>query len=332
MPGTGRADEVSETAAIILAAGKSTRMKSDRPKVLHEVCGRPMLAFPLAACRLAGAEPILIVVGHGGEAVRQAFDGEGDVEWVTQPEQKGTGHAVACCRSALESFDGNVLVLAGDMPLVRREPLVRLVEVREQRQAALSLATALLDDPAGYGRIVRDEAGEIVEIVEERDCTPAQREIREVNPSYYCFDAGVLFEAVGAVDASPKSGEVYLTDLVSVLRSRGLRVCAEVTVPAEEALGVNSRLDLAMVNRVMQDRIQLGLMQEGTTIVDPDNTWIEAGVTVGRDTVIHPFSTIGADAVIGERCRIGPFARIGAGEVVASGSVVEAGSVKGATT
>jgi bifunctional UDP-N-acetylglucosamine pyrophosphorylase/glucosamine-1-phosphate N-acetyltransferase len=297
-------------------------MRSDRPKVLHEICGRPMLSFVLNACRSVGVDRLLVVVGHGREEVRQAFDGDAGATWVQQEPQQGTGHAVLSCRKALEGFAGSVLVIAGDMPLVRRETLSGLLSSRQESGCALSLATTTLEDPTGYGRIIRNSKGELDAIVEQRDCTPEQRRIREVNPSYYCFDAAALFRALDRVAPDPATGEWYLTHTVRILKESGEGVSARVSLPAEEAMGINSRLDLAVVGRAMQDRIQLGLMQEGVTIVDPDNTWIDADATVGRDTTIYPFSFLGAACDIGAGCRIGPFAHVPAGETVEDGTVI----------
>jgi bifunctional UDP-N-acetylglucosamine pyrophosphorylase/glucosamine-1-phosphate N-acetyltransferase len=312
-----------ETAAIILAAGKSTRMKSDLPKVLHEICGRPMLSFVLRACRLAGVDRLLVVVGHGREKVVQAFEGEsGDITWVYQGEQKGTGHAVLCCREALGNDAGSVLVIAGDMPLIRRETLAELLAHRERSGDAVTIATTNLADPTGYGRIIRDAQGRLEGIIEHRHCTPEQRAIAEVNPSYYCFDAKLMMSALRDVQPDSAAGEIFITEAIRILKSKGHGVSAQVSAPAEDAMGINSRLDLATVGRAMQDRIQYELMAEGVTIVDPDNTWIEVDAVVGRDTVIQPFSFIGAAASIGTGCRIGPFATIGSAEVVDDGAVV----------
>lgn len=322
---------MSVSAAIVLAAGKSTRMKSGLPKVLHEVCGRPMLAHVLGACRLAGVDRVIAVVGHGKEKVIERFKGETDIEWVEQKAQKGTGHAVRCCSKAIGDFDGNVIVIAGDMPLVRRGPLAALLESREQTGDALAIATTVLEDPTGYGRITRDSEGKLEAIVEHNDCTHEQREIREVNPSYYCFDSKRLFSALEKLKPDGNKGEYYLTDLVRVFRKAGEGVSAMIDVPAEDAMGVNSRLDLAQVGRVMQDRIQLGLMSDGVTIVDPDNTWIESDASVGKDTIVYPFSVIRSGAMVGSRCKIGPFACIGKGKTVADDSVVGAESGGGVT-
>lgn len=313
---------MGEVAAIVLAAGKSTRMRSELPKVLHEVCGRPMLAYVLSACRLSGVDRILVVVGHEKERVMERFSADRDLTFIEQPEQRGTGHAVMCCRDALAGFDGSVLVVAGDMPLVRRETLADLVETRVERDDALTIATTELEDPTGYGRIVRGREGELVAIVEHRDCTDEQLAIHEVNVSYYCFDARKLLAGLSRLTPNAAKGEYYLTDLVTRFREDGERISAVVKVPAADALGINSRLDLALVSRAMQDRFQRNLLGEGVSIVDPDNTWIEADVSVGSDTVIYPFSFIGQGATLGEGCRVGPFAHVRPGEMFDDGAVV----------
>ncbi len=309
-------------AAIVLAAGKSTRMQSELPKVLHEVCGRPMLAYVLSACRLSGVDKILVVVGHEKERVVERFAADRDLVFIEQDEQRGTGHAVMCCREALAGFEGSVLVVAGDMPLVRRETLSDLVDVRVERGDALTIATTELDDPTGYGRIVRDARGDLVSIVEHRDCTETQLAINEVNVSYYCFESSRLMNGLSRLKPNASKGEFYLTDLVRMFRDEGSKVSAEVKVPPADALGINSRLDLAMVSRAMQDRFQRALLNDGVSIVDPDNTWVEADVSVGTDTVIYPFSFIGQGATIGEGCRVGPFAHVKPGENCEDGSVV----------
>ena len=320
---------MGDVAAIILAAGKSTRMRSGLAKVLHEVCGLPMLGFALSACRLAGLDRLIVVVGHHKDEVIRRFATQRDVTWVEQSEQKGTAHALLCCRDALAGFVGSVLVLAGDMPLVRREVLMELVEARKQSGAAMTLATSVLENPSGYGRIVRDAGGDLESLVEDRNCTPQQREIREVNPSYYCFDAQRLFPLLERIEPNPVKGEYYLTDVVGILCRDGRKVSATIRVPPEEAMGINSRGDLATVGRIMQDRIQHDLLEEGVTIVDPGTTWIEAEAAVGPDTTIHPFTFVGAGATIGAGCRIGPFARIGKGETVAEGTIVAPGASTG---
>ena len=310
------------TAAIILAAGKSTRMVTDLPKVLHEVCGRPMLAYVIDACRAARIERILSVVGYRKNEIVEAYRDQVDITWVDQTEQKGTGHAAMVCRDALADFDGNLVVIAGDMPLLRSEMLDLLISTHEKQNSAVTLATAVLDDPTGYGRIIRDEYGNLQGIVEESDCTDEQRRIQEINPSYYCFDKKLLFAALEKIRPDNVRGEYYITDALHILVQEGHRAIAITAVAAEEAMGVNSRFELAEASRIMQNRIQRELMQNGVTIVDPPNTWVDIRAEIGRDTVIYPFSYIHGRMKIGRRCSIGPFAYLREGTVLEDDVVV----------
>ncbi len=313
---------MSERVAIILAAGISSRMKARVSKVLHEVCGRPMLAFVLDACRAAGAGKIYIVVGSGAEQIKERFASEKDVVWCRQDEQKGTAHAVLCCKEQLADFEGETFVICGDMPLVQAQTLKALIERRRESGAALVMATAKLDEATGYGRIKRDEHGNIAGIVEHNDCTAEELAIKEVNPSYYLFDNKVLFETVAKVGFKNAKKEYYLTDATSIILAAGLKVEAVTCVGPDEAMGVNSRQQLGRICRVMQGRIQQKLMDKGVTIVDTDNTWIAAGAEIGRDTVIEPFTYIGGGARIGQGCRIGPFVYLSDSAVIEDGSTV----------
>ncbi|HOW69814.1 MAG TPA: NTP transferase domain-containing protein [Phycisphaerae bacterium] len=310
------------TAAIILAAGKSTRMVTNLPKVLHEVCGRPMLSYVLDACRAADIQRLIVVVGYQREQVVEAFSKEAGLTFVAQTDQKGTGHAAMMCREALADFEGNVVVIAGDMPLVRAETLQLLIGTHRKQNSAVTLATAVLEDATGYGRIVRDEYGNLQGIVEESDCTPEQKQIKEINPSYYCFDKALFFDALNQIEPNNVKGEYYITDALHILVQRGHRAIAITAVKAEEAMGVNSRAQLAEVGRIMQNRIQAQLMQNGVTIVDPANTWIDIRAQIGQDTVIYPFSYIHGRVKIGSRCVIGPFAYLRDGTAMEDDVVV----------
>ncbi len=314
-----------QLAAIILAAGRSTRMKTDLPKVMHELCGRPMLAYVLDACREAGIETFHIVVGFGKDAIINAFKDEPGVHFVEQKEQKGTGHAVLMCEEAFRSFNGDVVVIAGDMPMVRSQVLQTLVSGHQATGAAASIATTVLDNPTGYGRIVRDAAGDFERIVEHKDCNPKELAIREVNPRYYCFDARNLFAALPKIKPNNAKGEYYITDVLTILRDEKKSVRAATTLPAEDAVGINSRSELADVSKVMQRRIQSHWMETGVTIVDPGTTWIESGATIGEDSIIKPFTFIEVNARIGEKCVIGPYACITAGAQVENGQSVGPG-------
>jgi bifunctional UDP-N-acetylglucosamine pyrophosphorylase/glucosamine-1-phosphate N-acetyltransferase len=301
------------TTAIILAAGKSTRMKSRRPKVLHEVCGRPMLDHVLRACYAAGCQRIICVVGHGKEEVLSIFGEDRRITWVEQVEQLGTGHAAQMCVTELkkiggEAHRGDVFILAGDGPLIRGDVLKTLLQAHHDEHAAASMATAVLDDPTGYGRVIRDEQGNFIEIIEQLDATPEQREIREVFPSYYCCRIDDLLFALSKLTNNNKKGEYYLTDIFGILRKDDRKVAALQVVAADDVIGVNTRQHLADVDAIMQDRIQRQLRESGVTIVSPINTYIEAGVTIGNESVIEPFTFIGRDSSIGRDCTIGPFA------------------------
>ncbi len=316
------------STAIILAAGKSTRMKSRRAKPLHEICGRPMLDYILRACFDAGCSRIIVVVGYGKDEVIAAFGHDKRIHFVEQTEQLGTGHAVRVCEPELKQVHGDVIILTGDVPLVRGQVLQTLIASHRQDHAAASLATAMLDDPTGYGRILRDDAGEFIEIVEQIDCTPEQRDIREVFPSFYCVKIEELLWALSQLKNNNKKGEYYLTDIYAHLRRAGKKVVALQAATAEDVLAPNSRQELAMADAVMQERIQKQHRDAGVTIVSPANTYIEDGASIGPDTIIQPFTFIGRDANIGDGCVIGPFAVVTREAIVPDGSNI-AGNVSG---
>ena len=308
-----------DLAVIILAAGRSTRMKTEQPKVMLDICGRPMLSHVLTACRRAGIQDAYVVVGFGKDRIVEAYESDRDIHFVEQREQRGTGHAVSMCADALKDFDGDVVVIAGDMPMIRPQTLRDLIESHRAAHAAASLATTFLDDPTSYGRICRNAADDFEKIVEHRDCTPQQLEIQEVNPSYYCFDASSLFAALPRIGSANAKGEYYITDVLEIMRDDGKPVQATTTVPAADAVGINSRADLAEVARLMQQRIQTGWMDEGVTIVDTGTTWIDSRAEIGPDSVIKPFTCIEGNARIGSGCVVGPYAYVTEGVVVEDG-------------
>jgi len=310
------------STAIILAAGKSTRMKSKRPKPLHEICGKPMLHYVLEACYEAGCHRVLVVVGYGKDEITAEFANDRRITWVEQAEQLGTGHAARTCEPYLRDFHGDVFILAGDGPLIRAEVLRTLQIAHHEEQDAASMATAILDDPTGYGRVIRDENAQFVEIVEQIDCSPTQREIREVFPSYYCVRSADLLFALARLKNENKKREYYLTDIYAILRTAGKKVVAVQAVTAEDVLAVNDREQQAQVDAIMQDRIQRRVREGGVSIVSGLNTYIEAGARVGPDSLIRPFTFIGRDASIGADCVIGPFARVPREAIVREGSVV----------
>jgi len=315
-------DTKKPLAAIILAAGQSTRMITDLPKVLHEVCGRPMLAYVIDACHAAGIKDICVVVGYGKEKIIERFTDQADITWIHQAEQKGTGHAVLCCKDHLAKFDGNCVVVCGDGPLLRLHTLSQLIDKHNEEHSAATLATAILPDPTTYGRIVRDAYGNLQGIVEQADCSGEQLKINEVNPSYYCFDCQTLFWALGRVRPDNVKNEYYLTDALRIIIQSGKRAIAITAVDPEEVFSINSRRQLAEVSKVMQARIQEHLMTSGVTIVDPANTWIDARAQIGKDTVIYPFTYIHGQVTIGSACQVGPFAYLRDGTVMEDHAVL----------
>lgn len=315
--------------AIILAAGQSKRMKSALPKPLHDVCGKPMLDHIFTACFEAGCTQLIVVVGHGKEQVIARFSDDKRIHFVEQTERLGTGHAVRVCEPELKKLSGSsdVFVLAGDGPLIRGEVLRTLRQAMHDDKAHAALATAVIDDATGYGRIVRDDNGDFVSIVEHADATPEQREIREIFPSYYVFRAEDLLLGVSKLKPNNKQGEFYLTDAYALLRGEGRKVVAVQAVPAEDVLSVNTRQQLADVDMLLQDRIHRLHREAGVTIVSSASTYVEAGCSIGPDTVIQPFSYVGRDSSIGSNCVIGPFACVPRESVVPDGTHL-AGNVR----
>lgn len=310
--------------AVVLAAGKSTRMKSDLPKVLHELCGQPILSYVLDALHEAGIDRRLLVVGFGADLVREQFGDQPGVEFVHQAEQKGTGHAVMVCQEELGHHQGPVLLLAGDGPMVRAEMLKAMLDRFAESKAKALLATAVVSDPFGFGRIIRDSAGNFERIVEQKDGTPAELAIREINPSFYVFDGPTLFETLQHLKPNNAQGEYYVTDVPGIMRENGHLVLAENLATEVDIFGINHRRHLAQAHVLMQDRIQGRHLDAGVTIVDARNTYIDARAKIGRDTMILPFSVIGGPVEIGAGCQIGPFAHLRAGTVLADNVTVGA--------
>jgi bifunctional UDP-N-acetylglucosamine pyrophosphorylase / glucosamine-1-phosphate N-acetyltransferase len=307
--------------AVVLAAGRSTRMKSVLPKVLHEVSGRPLIEFVLDAVNSAGVSRTIVIVGHEADRVRKALSGRPNVEFALQAEQKGTGHAVMMCRDALASHRGVVLVLMGDAPLIRAESLSGLISDLATNNAACVIGTAETENNFGFGRIVRDRQGNFLRIVEQKDATPEEAAIREINVGCYAFDGAALFSALDRVKPANQQGEYYLTDVCEILRTDGRTVMAAKRLTITEALGVNTRAQLVDVHRVLHQRHCEKLMAEGVTLVDPLQISIDVRATIGPDTVIHPFTAIIGTAVIGKGCRIGPHAVVDSA-VIPDGTIV----------
>src|SRR5215472_8435420 len=294
---------MSVITAVILAAGDATRMRSSRPKVLHELCGRRLIDYPINAAAALGAR-VVVVVGRHADLVIEAVKAATDAVFVEQKERLGTAHALLQAREACGQDDGVVLVLPGDMPLLSEATLRRLVERHRASGAAMTVLTADLDDPTGYGRVVR-EAGRPVAIVEHRDATPDQRKIREVASSTYCFDSRHLWTALAKVTPQNQQGEYYLTDLVAILRQDGRVVEAVKMEDPREGMGVNDRRQLAELAALIRRRTLERLMLAGVTVLDPANTYVDDTVEIGADSVLHPGVILEGRTKVGAECVIG---------------------------
>ncbi len=298
---------MSDLVAIILAAGKGTRMRSKYPKVLHKVGGKPMLQHVIDAADAAGCSEKGLIVGHEAEMVEAMVGAQGKI--VLQAEQLGTGHAVMQAAQALQGFTGTALILCGDTPLLDGAELKKFCEAHTESGAAATVLTAVMDDPAGYGRILRDADGNVQGIVEQKDATEAQKNIKEINTGIYCMECPQMFDVLATLTNDNAQGEYYLTDVLEKLNQAGARVGGVVTADSDMVMGINSRKQLAAAEGVMRQRILDRLMDAGVTIMDPASTFIESSVKIGRDTVIYPYTWLEGATEIGEDCEIGPNAR-----------------------
>ena len=298
---------MSELISVILAAGKGTRMKSALPKVLHKVGGKPMVQHVLDAAKEAGTTRNVIVIGFGGEKVKETIGEQAEI--VVQAEQLGTGHAVRQAEGVLSGVEGTVLVLCGDTPLLTGSLLKKLCKEHEVSGAKATVLTAIMPDATGYGRIIRDKAGNVAKIVEHKDATEEERKVQEVNSGIYCFDKKALFDALTKVGCDNAQGEYYLPDVLEILKDQGEKIWATAADDYEETLGINSRVQLAGAEKILRRRKNVELMDNGVTLLDPDSTFVDADVVIGKDTVIYPFTWLEGKTIIGENCIIGPSSR-----------------------
>ncbi|PKN12296.1 MAG: bifunctional UDP-N-acetylglucosamine diphosphorylase/glucosamine-1-phosphate N-acetyltransferase GlmU [Deltaproteobacteria bacterium HGW-Deltaproteobacteria-4] len=311
-------------ATVILAAGKGTRMKSALSKVLHPLCGEPLIHYPVRLARQLGSTTTVLVVGHGAEAVETALAAE-NVTFALQAEQLGTGHALLCAQPALADFSGTILLLCGDVPLLRATTITQLLDYHHGQGASVTVLTATLENPHGYGRVVRD-GDEVVAIVEEKDATPEIRALQEINTGIYCFAAPFVFTALSQVGCNNAQGEYYLTDVLALARSAGRKVCALAAAEGEEAMGINDRVQLAEADGLLRQRINRQHQRAGVTIVDPFATYIEPGVTIGADTIIHPGVHLRGTTKVAGNCIVEPGAMI-TDSCIAEGVHIKAGSI-----
>jgi bifunctional UDP-N-acetylglucosamine pyrophosphorylase/glucosamine-1-phosphate N-acetyltransferase len=299
---------MSNRFAIILAAGKGTRMKSKLYKVLHQVCGKPMIRHVIDEVGKADFSTIYVVVGHGASDVKTAV-GE-DAECLLQLEQLGTGHAVLQTADKLSGLVGTTVVLCGDTPLITHQTIEKLIHVQEESQASAAVLTANLEDPTGYGRVIRDASGNVAKIVEEKDANPAEKRVKEINTGIYSFDNRKLFTLLRQVTNNNAQGEYYLPDVIGLLVRDSEKVIAYTTEQFEETVGVNDRIQLAAAGKYMQARINHAMMQNGVTLIDPQTTYLSAECTIGNDTVIYPGTVIAGKTRIGSKCVIGAHSQI----------------------
>jgi bifunctional UDP-N-acetylglucosamine pyrophosphorylase/glucosamine-1-phosphate N-acetyltransferase len=300
---------MSDLHVVVLAAGKGTRMKSAHPKVLHKVAGLPMIEHVLATASAARPRSTTIVVGHQAERVKAALAGHPGLTFVVQEPQLGTAHALLTAEPALAGATGTLILLSGDVPLLTGETLQRLASRHDEARAAATVVTAVVSNPHGYGRIVRN-GGRIARIVEEKDATPAEREIREINAGIYAFAIEGLFDTLRGIRSENAQQEYYLPDLVAIYRSRGRAVETVTVEQIQEIQGINSRVELAAVSRVLRDAKNAELMAAGVTLEDPATIYIDRNVTVGADTIVHPGVSIEGRSSIGAGCEIHSGARI----------------------
>lgn len=295
-------------AAVIMAAGKSTRMKSALPKAAHGICGKPMTGHVIDACVDAGIENVVVIVGHEAEKVRATL-GEG-VSYAYQTEQLGTGHACMQAMPHIPNDATTVVVLPGDTPLITADAIEKLIEAHKAECNAATLLTAELEDAASYGRVVRDATGAVLRVCEAKDADEATLAIREINTSIYCFDRQLLAEKLTLLRTDNAQGEYYLTDVIGLLNEAGKRVGAVVAGNSADTLGINNRVELAEAGSIMRQRILRKHMLAGVTIVDPATTYVDCDVEIGQDTIVHPCTVIERGSRIGAGQEIGPFARL----------------------
>lgn len=313
--------------ALVLAAGKGTRMRSPRPKVLHEIFGKPMLEYVLGTLAGLGIKTPAVVIGSGADQVRSFIRKReaaksGQPFLILQKEQKGTGHAVQMAAGHFENYNGSILIWPADMPLLSKEVIAELIEKHEESEADVSVLSSKQTNPYGYGRILRGPRGEVTGIREEIDADEEERKIREVNSGVYVFRAHKLFYALKNIEPSNRKQELYLTDTIQILASSGAEVKAFALATEEEAQGINSKKDLAAAHGIINRREIENHMDAGVTFVSPEQTFVEPGVKIGADTIVYPWSYIEGGVEIGANCHIGPCAKLRKGTQIGDASYI----------
>ncbi len=310
---------MTNTYAVVLAAGKGTRMKSNLYKVLHPVCGKPMVEHVIGNMEKVGVEKIVTIVGHGAEKVQSELGARS--EYALQEEQLGTAHAVLQAKDVLEGLPGTTIVVCGDTPLITAETLQELLEHHHSTKAKATILTGIAEDPTGYGRIIRNEEGNVKYIVEQKDASLEEQKVKEINSGTYCFDNEVLFKALKLVKNENSQGEYYLPDVIEIIQQEGDIISAYAAKNFDETLGVNDRVALSQAEKIMRERIAHYHMREGVTIIDPQSTYISIDAVIGSDTVIQPGVIIEGKTTIGQNCNIGPNSHI-VSSVIGNGSII----------
>jgi len=314
---------------VILAAGLGTRMKSGLAKALHPLAGKPLIQHVLNAAQAVDPEKIVLVLGHQADRVRSAVAGQ-KVEFTVQAEQLGTGHAVLQAASAIADASGPILILCADTPLLLADTLAQVLELHQRSRAAVTLVTAILEQPFGYGRVVRVRSA-VERIVEEKDATAAQKKIKEVNAGIYCFEKKFLLSSLQGLGKNNAQGEYYLPDTIARARKSKRPVAALLCANTEEVMGVNSRIDLSRAEAVMRDRINQRWMAEGVTMLDPDTVFVGSEASLGRDTVLYPNVRIEGKTTIGEACTIYPGSRISNSTVASNVAIKDCSVIEDST-
>lgn len=306
---------MKDTIAIILAAGKSTRLRSNIPKVCHPILGRPMLSYVIDVVKEAGIKEVFVVLGYKRDLVKKILPK--DIKCIIQQNQRGTADAVRSTEKKLKRYKGDILVVYGDHPLLRSETLRELISYHKKGDFDCTLLIASLINPSGYGRIIRDKDNRIIRIIEELDCSEAELSICEVNPGVLCFKSDILFEALRDIKINERKKEFYLTDIIKILSERGKKIGdIPSAFPEEEGLGVNTQMDLIRASEFMRKRKISELTSRGVRIISPETTFVDFDVKIGKGTVIYPFTIIESSVKIGKNCSIGPFSRIREGTVI----------------
>jgi len=302
----------NDIIGVVLAAGLGKRMKSELPKVLHSVSGLPMVNLVIRALKGAGIKKVIVVVSFPSTGVKKIFNKKlpADVITIDQGKPLGTGHAVSSIKKKFKNSSGKVVIACGDMPLIRSDTINELIKKHNKTKASCTILTGCLNDPKGYGRIIRDNLGNIIDIAEDTDVNIKQKNIAEINSGMYCFSSGELFKVLPLINNKNKQKEYYLTDTIKLLSEQNKKVESFIVEDVQEILGVTSRLELSIANMIMNNRIQKKHMENGVTIIDMQSTFIDTRAKIGKDTIIEPFTVIDGNVTIGKNCVIGPFTHL----------------------